>query len=401
LDESRKEYDHYWPSFLPDGDHYLYSISGDATVAGIYGGSLKDPGLKTRVVAGASSFVYAPAWDGYSGYLVFWRDGPLLFAQPFDPGGLKTTGDAVALAESAGLSPDTVLGNFSASVNGSLVVGSGSTKRQMTWLDRKGQRIGAAGSPDWFAFPRVSADAGRVALTRGSYGVWVFDFARGVLSPAADRGSRSAAWSPDGHELVYLGGDGTIVRKKYDSTGPGEILTRMKDLHVVPIDVSPDGKFVAFTGVAGIFVLPLDGKERAARLIQPGATFPRVSPDGKWLAYSSSEFGSGEVFVQRFPEAGARWQVSNHGGASPHWRRDGKELYYQSADGQLMVVAVKPSAAGLDFAPPQTLFRLSLDAFLFDVAPDGQRILALLPPEAEKEANELTVLLNWRQGLKK
>jgi hypothetical protein len=104
------------------------------------------------------------------------------------------------------------------------------------------------------------------------------------------------------------------------------------------------------------------------------------------------------VFVQGFPVAGAQWQVSNHGGTSPHWRRDGKELYYQSADGQLMAVTVKPNAPVLEFDPPHALFPLRLDAFLFDVAPDGQRILALLPPEGE--GNELTVLLNWREGLK-
>jgi len=107
------------------------------------------------------------------------------------------------------------------------------------------------------------------------------------------------------------------------------------------------------------------------------------------------------VFVQPFPEARVRWQVSNHGGTSPRWRYDGKELYYLAADGQLMAVTVKGNARGLDFDPPHALFPLSVDPFLFDVAPDGQRVLALLPPDGEKEAGELTVLLNWREGLKK
>jgi hypothetical protein len=108
------------------------------------------------------------------------------------------------------------------------------------------------------------------------------------------------------------------------------------------------------------------------------------------------------VYVQGFPAARARWQVSNQGGLSPHWRSHGKELYYfDGASGQLMAVTVKANAAGLDFDPPHALFPLPVNGFAFDVAPDGQRILALLPPEGEKEGNQLTVLTNWREGLKK
>ena len=104
------------------------------------------------------------------------------------------------------------------------------------------------------------------------------------------------------------------------------------------------------------------------------------------------------MFVQGFPEARARWQVSNQGGGSPYWRGDGKELYYLAANGKLMAVTVKASLGGLAFDPARALFPLPV--FSFDVAPDGQRILALLPPEGEKEGSELTVLLNWREGLK-
>jgi eukaryotic-like serine/threonine-protein kinase len=111
------------------------------------------------------------------------------------------------------------------------------------------------------------------------------------------------------------------------------------------------------------------------------------------------------VFVQGFPEVRAHWQVSNQGGSSPqgsspHWRRDGKELYYLAADTQLMAVTLKANNASLAFDSPHPLFQLPGDRFSFDVAPDGQRILALLPPEGEKEGSELTVLTNWREGLK-
>jgi hypothetical protein len=188
--------------------------------------------------------------------------------------------------------------------------------------------------------------------------------------------------------------ENTIVRKKYDSSGPGEVVSRVEGFDLVPIDWSPDGKFVAYTGRADLVAQSLDGPDRTVRTIQREAFFPRFSPDGKWIAYTSVESDRLEVFVQGFPEARARWQVSNQGGSSPHWRRDAKELYYLAADGQLMAVAVKANAAGLAFDPPQALFPLAGGGFLFDVAPDGQRILALLPPEGEKEVSELTVLTN-------
>jgi Tol biopolymer transport system component len=404
LDTSHQESAHYWPWFLPDGDHYLYCIrSGAMANTGIYAGSLKNPALKTQVVTGASNGVYAPASDGHPGYLVFSRDGPL-FAQPFDPEALKTTGDAVVVAESARFMPNILLANFSVSATGSLVFGSGSVKRQITWLDQKGQRIGTAGSPDFFEHPRISPDAGRVALTRlessgAPRSLWMFEFSRGILSRVADQGYLPA-WSRDGHELVYMNIDETIARKKYDSSGPGEILSQVEGLAQFPMDWSPDGKLVAFTRSVGLFVLPLDGQARMARMIQPQGVSARFSPDGKWLAFASAESGRGEVFVQGFPEARAQWQVSNQGGGSPHWRGDGKELFYLAADGQLMAVAVRANAAGLAFDPPRALFPLAVDGLSFDIAPDGQRILALLPPEGEKEGNELTLLTNWREGLK-
>jgi hypothetical protein len=405
LDASAKENAHYWPSFLPDGDHYLYCIrDADMANTGIYAGSLKDPGLKTRVVTAASNGLYTPASDGHSGYIIFRRDGPL-FAQPFDPDALKTTGEAVVAAESTGFLPIILLGNFSVSNSGLLVFGAGSARVQITWLDRKGQRIGVAGSPDLFQSARLSPDAGRVAMTRmessGAGSIWIFEFSRGVLSRVADRGL-FAAWSADGHELVYMNvAENTVVRKRYDSSGPGEIVSRVEGLAQLPIDWSPDGKFFAFSGQSGgLFALPLDGQQRAARMIQPGAIFPRFSPDGRWLAYSSAESGPGDVFVQGFPEPHARWQVSSQGGYSPRWRRDGKELYYHAMDGQLMAVTVKENTGGLAFETPHALFPLAGDDFTFDVAPDGQRVLALFPPEGEKEANELTVLTNWREGLK-
>ena len=164
---------------------------------------------------------------------------------------------------------------------------------------------------------------------------------------------------------------------------------------------SPDGKYLVYELASGptgatIWSMTLDGERKRTLLIQPQTpqarlVYFRLSNDGEWLAYSSTQYSPNEVFVQGFPTARARTQISNQGGSSPHWRRDGKELYYLASDGQLMAVTVKTNAAGLAFDPPQALFPLGgagFLGFLFDVAPDGQRVLALLPPEGEKETSE-------------
>jgi Tol biopolymer transport system component len=119
----------------------------------------------------------------------------------------------------------------------------------MTWLDRKGQKIGSAGFPDYMESPRLSPDASRVALARiesgGVRSLWVFEFSRGILSRVADRGA-FPAWSADGRELVYMNVDeNTLVRRKYGSNSPSEVLSEVETLDPVPIDWSPDGKHVA------------------------------------------------------------------------------------------------------------------------------------------------------------
>lgn len=246
---------------------------------------------------------------------MFCRDGRL-FAQPFDPDALKTSGDPVVAAESVGYLPNLFLANFSVSSVGSLVLGGGTAKTQMTWLDRKGRKIGTAGSPDYMESPRLSPDASRVALERielgGIRSLWVLEFSRGILSRVADRGA-FPAWSSDGHELVYMNfEENTVIRRKYGSSSPGEVLTTVEAFGLVPIDWSPDGRYVAYTGRADLFVLPLHGGERKAQLFKRDAIFPRFSPNGKWIAYTAG----GEVFVEGFPEGHAHGQVSQ-GGAAP------------------------------------------------------------------------------------
>jgi hypothetical protein len=131
----------------------------------------------------------------------------------------------------------------------------------------------------------------------------------------------------------------------------------------------------------------------------------QFSPDGKWIAYTSDESGRNEIYVRSFPENSAKFPVSNRGGNLPRWRRDGKELFYRASDGHLTVVSVRATGQGLEFGPPLALINTiepaGVSTYPYDISPDGQRILALVPAAAEAGASPLTVIVNWQAALKK
>jgi Tol biopolymer transport system component len=120
----------------------------------------------------------------------------------------------------------------------------------------------------------------------------------------------------------------------------------------------------------------------------------------KWIAYTSDESGTPEVYVSRFPELGAKWQVSTRGGAQARWRRDGKELFYLAPDGKLMAVDVKASPASIATGVPRALFGTGITGSFVDrfnqyvVTRDGQRFLVNISAEDENSA-PITVLMNW------
>jgi Tol biopolymer transport system component len=406
LDPSRRETAHYHPAFLPDGDRFLYMIrSADSANNGIYVGSLKDPKLKKKIISTLSNAVYVTPPGESMGYLLFRNDGALL-AQRFDPVGLTFQGASAVLSESVGYLLNNHFANFSASRGGTIVFSTlGTPKVQMTWLDRQGNVTPAAGSVDYFSFPRVSPDGSRVLLQRSwtpTSSVWVYDFRRGVLA-RVDEGAARPAWSEDGRHVVYYRGfDRTFVQKDLDSTQPPEVVGRLEEDLGTAFDWSPDGQFGVFESTRGLVALGIGGHLETRR-ISDGTNdrFPRFSPDGKWIAYHSRQGDGDEVFVQSFPEGRNRTQVSSQGGVIPLWRGDQTELFYLMPAGRVMAVDIRSGKAGLEFGRPHELFRSNNlaeanlgGADACDVTADGARFLCLFHVQNDARDNQLSVL-NW------
>jgi serine/threonine protein kinase len=408
LDPS-SETSHRWPQFLPDGRHYLYLSRQEKS--GIYVGSL-DSKETRRIVDTDFNAAYAPRGD-----LLFVREGALM-AQPFDAGKLELTGEPSRVAQQVRLSTD-LNSHFTGSENGVLVYQSGDemADSQLAWHDRAGKQISTVGPAGNYSSIWLSPDQNGVAIVREEKSIdniWLIDIARNAPTrftfvPAFDV---NPIWSPDGSRIVFgstRNGQEDLYVKPASGRGDEELLLKTSSPKF-PTDWSSDGKLLLYMetnarGKYDIWKLPLEGDRTPKPFLQDDYNKfdANFSPDGKWIAYSSDESGQQQIYVQPFPGGGGKYQVSIAGGGNPRWRRDGKELFYISADRKLVAVEVK---AGSTFAAGATkpLFDIHVKGFLptvsnYAVSRDGQRFLT--NDFAETSAPPITVVLNWTADLKR
>jgi len=330
-------------------------------------------------------------------------------AAPFDVHARQISGPAFPIVSGV------FSGQFSATANGHLayrLAGDGST--QLAWYARGTGRSQRFGSPGPYNQIALSPSGRRVALQRGEASsstavagdIWMMDLATAVLSrvttdPAFDG---DPCWSPDERRLAFTtnrtGRSSAFVREL--ASGRETPLIDYQERMVVD-DWAPDGRFVIFrTGGRAIFALPMTG-DRTPRLL---ADTPQiiedqlhVSPDGRWIAFNSDETGKWEVYVASFPEFSGKQQISGDGGVQPLWRRDSRELFYLSPQGQVMAVDIGTDAAGtLDAGVSRVLFQTGLNPSPqlgeYAVTADGQRFLVVEPVGGKSQA--ITLMLNWR-----
>jgi Tol biopolymer transport system component len=422
LDPKRGESSHRWPFFLPDGRHFLYLIasfgSGEEKARmGIYAGAL-DSKDETFVAAAKSTLAYVAP-----GYLLYLRERHLV-AQPFDPKGLRTTGDALPVAENVQFFPQTAGALLTVSENGLLVYQgeSASVVSKLLWLDRSGREVGSIAAEGDLANPRISPDGTRIALDvtdhqSGNTDVWIYRSSGGVgtrvtSNPAIDG---SPIWSPDGGRIVFMSlrrGHPDLYLIDSSATGSEEEILH-SDRTKYPTDWSPDGRIILFRAVDAtsnfeLWTLPAQGEHQPSPFMKPpfGVSNAQFSPDGRWVAYASNESGKWEIAVSPYPGPGGSWKVSSAGGSEPRWRRDGKELFYLAPDGKLMAVEVK-TGASFEAGAAAPLFQIrrrqpvsSVDLFSYDVSADGQRFL-VNTDTAGTTSTPLTAIVNWTAGLPK
>jgi Tol biopolymer transport system component len=413
-DESRGETSHWLPWFLPDGHHFLFDIaSTQEESAGVHVASIDAPEQRQRLLPGGTRVIHA------SGHLLFVREGTL-FAQPFDPGSLGMSGEPVPVAENVShFSAWRDWGRFSASPSGVLAYRTTGERSnvQLAWVDRKGEQLAPVGEPGPYHQIALSPDGRRVAVeildTEGGWDLWMIDVSRGVASrltsdPAIER---DPVWSPDGQEVVYRvssGRDHSLFRKglRGEPASPVPGGSGAKGERVTPESWSSDGKTLLYRRIDGstVWALPLEGGGEAEVILNLEFRLdePQISPDGRWLAYTSEESGEWEVYVQPFRRSGERVRVSLEGGGQPKWRGDGKELFYAAPDGQLMALDVGEGTAGPEVSLPTALFEVgdfNPGDDDYGVSADGQRFLVKVPVEEDVEAR-IHVVLNWPSLLK-
>jgi Tol biopolymer transport system component len=410
-----------YPTFLPDGRHFLYTrfsvgSENNGIVVGSIDSTAEHPDSRL-IVAGAFGSGYAPSRDPDVGYLLFVRDSTLM-AQPFDARRLELTGDAAPIAENVPIANPPVA--FSASATGALAFKSAGAADASTlaWFDRAGKPLGVLGPPGLYGNVSFSPDGKRLVVdrtdnTRARH-VWSVDLSRGVFSRLTPGRAEdyAAAVSSDGRVAFTLGADLYLTL----ASGAAQPALLFKSPTVKHSNHwSPDGRFLIFddhhaTQQQDAWILPLDGDRQPIPLLATAADEApaQFSPDGKWVAYSSDESGRREIYVRdvaldRVPAVGSgKWQISTGGGDKPRWRRDGRELYYIAPEGKLMAVPVR-TAPVFEPAVPVLLFEItaaSSSFFPYDVAADG-RFLINTVADAGTSSSPITVVLNWMAALEK
>jgi Tol biopolymer transport system component len=412
VDPSRGEFLHYLPSFLPDGHHFLYlRVSSMPEKGGLFVGSIDaKPEQQTLQRLRGGNATYA----GSGRLLIFRAPGLPLMTQAFDADQLKPTGDPTQTIERA-LSFPTV------STNGVLASGgNGAFGRQLTWFDRQGKPEGTVGAPGGPSDARISPSDGTVAFTRSvPPDIFLYEASRGAYQFTFKLDSQNPVWSPDGSRLAFfsfLGGGNSIYQKAANGVGKEELLNK-GETPLRPSDWSRDGHYLFLSAIdpktkSDIWVMPLSGDKKPFPYLNQdyNENSPRLSPNGQWLAYQSDKSGRYEVYVDTFtgapsasPAARGNWQVSTNGGTRPVWSRDGKELFFISADRKMMVTEVNNSAANrFDASAAKALFEAHISgdpSNQFDVSKDG-RFLMMVPVQQDV-STPITVVINWTAALKK
>jgi Tol biopolymer transport system component len=365
---------HIWPSFLPDGKRFVYRAWGGER-EGVYLSSLD--GGEPRLLLPARRGVDAERGLAYvPGFLLFMRSGALI-ARRFDEARLEVLEQEFRIVDAI----PACCGSWdpwSVSANGVLTywrspLGHDSVVRRYA---RDGSSTTIIDTPARYSGLSLSPDERRVSFTRflpdGLRDIWIRDLSRDTETRLTfDGDAFSPVWSIDGAQVAFASSRGNVP-DVYVSTAVGggsdqaKRVTELTTAVDTPGSWAPDGRAIVYTsqntdGQSDVRRVQLpEGKEERLSISGPfNEGYPRISPDGKWLAYVTDASGRPEVWLASYPAGDNRTPVSRGGGLMPEWRMsDGGELYYLSLDQQLMAVSIKTAASSIDVGPPSVIIRV-------------------------------------------
>jgi Tol biopolymer transport system component len=403
---------HVFPQFLPGGRRVLFTARGPKS--GIYAQTI-DSGERTRIAEVPARAVFAPP-----GYLMYVQDGVLL-AHRLDLDTLARVGEPIPVAEDVRAGAASTWAAFSVSAAGVLAYRSGANEdnTRVRWYARDGTAGAVVLQQGRHTHLDLSPDGQLLAVSVGDTSnrdLWVKDLLRGTFSRLTSLPGLESqpAWSPDSRHLAFMGGG----RLHYTMVGSGVLeLVPGSDGYAFLEQWTPDGRsLVARTGggfsEGSVALIPAPQQAGTAVSGRPAPQVVmtheqytvdhfQVSPDGRWVAYTSQESGRAEVMIAPFPAFAPRRQLSVAGGAQPRWRADSRELFFVAPDQQMMAVAIAPGDV-LEAGPVRALFRtnaavLSDQIFNYAVTPDGQRFLLREPVDgsAASAVEPLYVVRNW------
>jgi Tol biopolymer transport system component len=418
------------PQILPDGESVLFSrvIPQPSKV---FVQSLKSGERKELISSDTARYIP-------TGHIVYAGENNIS-AGSFDPKKLKMTGEPITLIEgiwrAGGTTPQ-----YAFSDSGTLVYMAGTTnsaasQRILVWVNRDGKEETLGAAPNNYRGLKISPEGTKVAVhlnTSGRQDIWIWDLIRKNLKQLTSDAAvdNQPLWTSNGKWIVFASnreGDYQIYRRAADGAGKDELIGSVPRTQVAPAAWSSDEKTLVLIEMKNISkglntdigALSLEGDRRHGLLLKEEFTEsqPQISPNGRWMAYTSDKSGLAQINVCPFPEIdGGRWQVSENGGNSPLWSRDGRELFYRNGDA-VMVVPVNTEPT-FSFETPKILFQkryvtasamaivggwTGRDSYPWDIGRDGRFLMIkeVEPATATGESpRKINIVLNWFEELK-
>jgi hypothetical protein len=427
---------------LPGGQSAIFTSSN--SLSNYEGANIEEVNYKTgqitTVVSGGYYGRYLP-----SGHLLYVHEG-VLFAVPVAGSLLKPQGGAIPILEDVAAITTSGSGQFDVSRTGIFVYRSGKAGPQVWSLAaiqgeaskgdaRSGDAPGSSktlpllAKPGAYYTPRLSADGRRLALgieSGNGVDISIYDVQNDTLSRLTFAGqvSFNPVWTADGSHIAFQTRSGNSNSISWvRSDGAGGVQKLIEGKLVTPYSISPDGRHLAYydqnsASQFELWTMPLDmadpdhpkpGKPEPFARSQANQMHPFFSPGGRWIAYTSDESGSNEVYVRPFPEtaAGGKWQVSSGGGQVPVWSPDGRNLFFETLDNRIVEAGYTVKGDTFVASKPrvwsdQRLYAPTADQN-FDLFPDGSRIAAVIPLTTEQGGGSVhvTFLLNFFDELRR